>query len=962
MSDVDSDGQLNKDEFAVAMFLIRQQRGRQDGRSSLPPTLPPALIPPSMRRGQIPPSQTTAPTFDNAANISKPRSAAEDLFGLDTLSTSSPQATQPTQTQERQTTGGTSTEQVQRTASPRMIPHNVATSFKPFVPSSSFGQSIVPQSTGMSSSSASQLRTIPQASDDLLGDADPEVSQKLTQETSELANLSNQVGTLSKQMQEVQGGRVSTERELSQSSQQKKDFEARLSQLRSMYEKEVKDVKSLEERLAASRAETKKLQQEIAMLDGTYQDLRSQHAQTAASFETDQRENAGLKENIRLVNTEIANLKPQLEKLRSDARQQKGLVAINKKQLSTNEGERDRIQIALQAATREAHDREKATSGSPNAPRNLASPAISTTSQNNNPFFRRTTTSTSDVGNLSSAVPIQQPLNDSQAAFDSVFGPPATVPSEASTPTTLKGGNATQPESISSSGSLTGKHTSESPFPSQINEAPAANKLGASSQPLTARPGFGSSVGLEDQPDAVNATDNLDRLPEQEHSQLPAANSTGLGESSPKEDSVDRQFGPPSTLHDLPGTFPGLETPAIETPVAAPNDDLSTSTAKQRTFDDFFGGPAQSRPSADQATDFDQAFANLNGKDSGPNGKHAESSAEFPPIQELDGDDSSESSDNPVGFDDNFSSAFPDSAAEDKSHVQSPLETSTTPAHPNQTEPSSAKPPQIEAQASPPPYDQSLPPNNENRFPPEFDGLLPSRQDPTSPSEPPHSIEHTSESPGAITSQPSPSGAAKSPAPPSTDHAKVAQRGSLGDDFDTVFANLREGDDVEDQGDVNDSFASVDHTGAFDPSFDPAFTSRSNTSTHEAPNPNNSAISSNNFHDFESSSPTSKPSVPPASQLMQHSSHDWDAIFAGLDAPAPSSVTKLSADQSHATSPPSRPLPGRALSTGTEHDDPILKRLTGMGWRREESLQALEKFDYNLDKVGSVNRFQDSAD
>jgi hypothetical protein len=39
------------------------------------------------------------------------------------------------------------------------------------------------------------------------------------------------------------------------------------------------------------------------------------------------------------------------------------------------------------------------------------------------------------------------------------------------------------------------------------------------------------------------------------------------------------------------------------------------------------------------------------------------------------------------------------------------------------------------------------------------------------------------------------------------------------------------------------------------------------------------------------------------------------------------------------------------LTSGTEHDDPILKRLTAMGWSREESLAALEQFDYNIDKV-----------
>ena len=46
------------------------------------------------------------------------------------------------------------------------------------------------------------------------------------------------------------------------------------------------------------------------------------------------------------------------------------------------------------------------------------------------------------------------------------------------------------------------------------------------------------------------------------------------------------------------------------------------------------------------------------------------------------------------------------------------------------------------------------------------------------------------------------------------------------------------------------------------------------------------------------------------------------------------------------------PQLGRAISTGTEHDDPILKKLTGMGYERGAALGALEKFDYDINKVG----------
>jgi epidermal growth factor receptor substrate 15 len=37
----------------------------------------------------------------------------------------------------------------------------------------------------------------------------------------------------------------------------------------------------------------------------------------------------------------------------------------------------------------------------------------------------------------------------------------------------------------------------------------------------------------------------------------------------------------------------------------------------------------------------------------------------------------------------------------------------------------------------------------------------------------------------------------------------------------------------------------------------------------------------------------------------------------------------------------------------------ILQRLTGMGFTRDESLDALEKYDYNLDKVGSLSTIKE---
>jgi epidermal growth factor receptor substrate 15 len=73
--------------------------------------------------------------------------------------------------------------------------------------------------------------------------------------------------------------------------------------------------------------------------------------------------------------------------------------------------------------------------------------------------------------------------------------------------------------------------------------------------------------------------------------------------------------------------------------------------------------------------------------------------------------------------------------------------------------------------------------------------------------------------------------------------------------------------------------------------------------------------------------------------------HDWDALFAPLENAKP--ATEEAANGSDPKSP------GWALNNDSGEDDQILQRLTGMGFSREASLEALEKFDYNLDKVGS---------
>ena len=493
LADINSEGRLNRDEFAVAMYLIKQQRSKRDGRDVLPQTLPPDLIPPSMRRQAPAPSQPTAPAFDNASNATAPKKASDDLFGLDALSSSTgapstpPLVPKPTGDSSSYASstgkslgkqGSPQTGVFQQQSQPPQ--HQQSSVFKPFVPSSSFGQTITkvqPQTTGQSQSTP---RSQPSAMDDLLGDNDPEVSKKLTSETTELANLSNQVSTLTGQMQQVKSQRISTEQDLSQAQAQKRDFEARLSQLRGAYEQEIRDVKALEDQLASSRNDARKLQQEMAMIGGSHQDLQNQHRQVAEALANDQQENAGLKEKIRQTNEEVKLLKPQLDKIISEARQQKGLVAINKKQLATNEAEREKLRNSINEASiehdeasRELEESKKSLESqpvNPTPPAAAAAPGTAVASPGGssmNPFFRsRAPTGGSDRGITSTFAP-QNVASPNHNAFDTFFGPSAAseTPFAGPPPTSFGSHTPSEPHEAAQEPMLTGQSVKSSEGP-----------------------------------------------------------------------------------------------------------------------------------------------------------------------------------------------------------------------------------------------------------------------------------------------------------------------------------------------------------------------------------------------------------------------------------------------------------------------------------------------------------------
>lgn len=295
------------------------------------------------------------------------------------------------------------------------------------------------------------------------------------------------------------------------------------------------------------------------------------------------------------------------------------------------------------------------------------------------------------------------------------------------------------------------------------------------------------------------------------------------------------------------------------------------------------------------------------------------------------------------------------------------------------------------AQMSPPSYDQtitspesSLQPgerNSSNPFPQEYRGLLPSRDDPTSPPpasdrgpEPTISVMNTEKSsdlfgqkhpdlsgesaitqvggPGPSMPEPhAPMAPGASAAPfayqqelPSASQAQppVPAKPAF-DDFDNEFGDLSEAKEADEKGDEDFTASYPSGQDEFNPTFESPASTR--TTTFQ-PQP-----SYNNFSDFEPSINSSKPSTAQQQPVASKTSRDWDAIFAGLDTPQNNGVQPEPAQQLNPNGSASKPPIARGPSVGTEHDDPLVKDLTSMGFKRDDSVKALEKFDYDQDKV-----------
>lgn len=336
LADIQNTGLFTKLEFSIALFLVN----RKASGKSLPNVIPDSLISSIKSIGSkpVPPPTKVKSSMDDLV----------DVFGSPSPQPQS-QPAAPPQLQER-----ASSSDLSHSTKPRLT-----SSFKP---TSTFGQSLLNQQSPKQEEIKEQvresapittqssppprkqvnyevLRSVPpppatrattdkHVNNDLL--ADPGHSEQLSQATSDLANVSNQINSLRTQTTNLDEKKSKAEQELQKLLNAKVEFENKLKLLRTSYDNEVKQVTEVEAKLSKAKEEAEALRSETSIAEAKLHSISTEVHEKQLAVEELQKENITAKEKLKTLNAETTQLEEQLKLINNE--ELRGQVAVKKSQ------------------------------------------------------------------------------------------------------------------------------------------------------------------------------------------------------------------------------------------------------------------------------------------------------------------------------------------------------------------------------------------------------------------------------------------------------------------------------------------------------------------------------------------------------------------------------------------------------------------------------------------------------
>ncbi|KAK6197580.1 uncharacterized protein RJT21DRAFT_123410 [Scheffersomyces amazonensis] len=169
--------------------------------------------------------------------------------------------------------------------------------------------------------------------EDLLADTNPEISGQLSQANADIANVSNQIRSLATQTTNLHEKKIRAEQELQRILNTKVEIENKLKQLRSSYDNEVLQVNQVEKNLSNAKEETEALRSQASISEAKFNALSSDLNTKQLAVEELQKQNGSLKEKLGYLNAEIAELEKNVTQKVNEHQNLSNQVAIKKSQV-----------------------------------------------------------------------------------------------------------------------------------------------------------------------------------------------------------------------------------------------------------------------------------------------------------------------------------------------------------------------------------------------------------------------------------------------------------------------------------------------------------------------------------------------------------------------------------------------------------------------------------------------------
>ena len=182
-------------------------------------------------------------------------------------------------------------------------------------------------------------------------------------QSAEIGNVKNHLQSTSRSLKAAKQERGTLEQNLAGQASQLSTLQTQLSSAKAAYETETSLLATLRDRHSTQLSEMQRTREELIRAESDLSAIRVEKSEIEGAFLRDKEEARDLHKRMVETGQQAEALKADVEKLKKEAKQQKGLLAIARKQLSTKESEKVRAEkeheIALADVASIAQEKEQ---------------------------------------------------------------------------------------------------------------------------------------------------------------------------------------------------------------------------------------------------------------------------------------------------------------------------------------------------------------------------------------------------------------------------------------------------------------------------------------------------------------------------------------------------------------------------------------------------------------------------